>query len=421
MRRSNIGPGIIGCIALIALCLGLFLLSSRHRAAPVIPRDVDNRPIPVRPADVDDRLVSADNRFAIKLFDQMAGKQPIQNIFISPFSISAALAMTYAGAAGTTQKGMSNALELQGIGTSDVGKGNLALAHALTSADPKVKIEIANSLWAKEGVSFQPKFVSGAQKYYDAKVSGLAGAPATINNWVEQKTHDKIRDLIARLDPSTVLVLVNAIYFKGEWTTKFDKSKTTNEDFHLPASGTKAVPMMWQEDGHQYFMGDDFEALKLPYGNRSMSMYFFLPDKHSSLMEFYKQLTVQNWDKWMSSFHETDVPIGIPRFKVEWGGDPDGILNQPLIAMGMGEAFASNADFMNMALFRPLYVDKVVHKASMQVDEEGTTAAAAPPVLMTKGGRGMRMPMLIDRPFFCAIRDDRTGEILFMGSIADPK
>ncbi|HEY3298024.1 MAG TPA: serpin family protein [Armatimonadota bacterium] len=368
---------------------------------------------------VDKRLVAGNNSFGINLFHKIADGKVDQNVFISPFSISSALAMTCNGAAGTTEAAMRDTLGLKGMTVDQINSGNLALARSFKRASSKIELNSANSLWAREGYPIRREFVGRAEKYYDAKVSGLKGAPGTINSWVKQHTKGKITKIVDKVDPLSVLFLVNATYFKGDWARKFEKARTTDGAFHISSTKTKNVPMMWQSGDHEYFKTDSFEALRLPYGDKSVSMYIFLPDAKSDLKSFYKGLTPKNWDSWMGKFRNKKVEIAVPKFKAEWGGN----LNEPLKALGMGDAFMGGRhNFSKMTSVADVYVYAVMHKSFVQVDEEGTTAAAATSVEMRMKGKPMAPPiMIVNRPFFCAIRHDATGEILFMGTVANPQ
>jgi serpin B len=364
---------------------------------------------------VDQRLVSANNQFGMRLFKDIAAHKPAENVFISPSSISAALSMTYNGAAGTTKVAMGDTLGLKGVPMTDVNAGNLALTGALRSADPKIEIETANSLWIREAFPIRPEFISESEKFYGAQVSGLRGAPGTINSWVKQHTHGKIEKLVDRVDPLTVMFLVNATYFKGQWTEPFEKAATHDHDFHLSGGETKTVPMMWQTGLHEYFQGDGFQEVRLPYGRRSMSMYIFLPD--TDLQTFYAQLSAENLDNWMSQVRKTQIQVGVPRFKMDWSGN----LNEPLKALGMRDAFPEgHHDFENMTPDRSVCITEVLHKSFLQVDETGTVAAAATSVHMGLTAMPVFKSMIVDRPFFLVIRHDTSGEILFMGAVADP-
>ncbi len=380
---------------------------------------------------VDERLIGASSRFAFKFYNQLL-KQDTNtntNVFVSPSSVILALAMTYNGAEGTTRQAMARTLEIEGLNLSEVNSGFAELQRGADDADPKVQLKIANSLWARQGFTMKPEFVERSKKNYGAEVTSLdfnnPAAPTTINSWVKHKTDNLIESIVDRIDSDTVLFLINSIYFKGQWKIEFEKAKTKEENFHLLGGQQKKVQMMSQSGQYQYFKGEDFQAVALPYGNGRISMYVFLPDKATSLEAFEKKLTSENWEGWMKSIFRVEPgTVTLPRFKVEYRTD----LNDVLKALGMAEAFDPNvADLSGIAAINPaarLYISDVKHKAVAEVNEEGTKAAAVTSVgVSVTSVQVLREPftMKVDRPFFFAIRDNTTGLLLFMGSIVDPK
>lgn len=374
---------------------------------------------------VDSRLVSANTAFGLKLFAQVAAADVGKNILISPASVGLALAMTYNGAAGETKQGMERALEIQGMNHLELNQAYSQLRAALESPDPKVQVNIANSLWARKGVTFNPDFIQRNKQYYGAEVTALdfvdPGAPATINSWVSDKTKGKIDKIVDRIDAQAILFLINAIYFKGKWAAEFDKAKTREDQFTTLAGKQKRHPMMHQSGKYRYYEGKDLQAVSLPYGAGRLSMYIFLPAKGTSLAEFQKSLSVANWNSWMSEFIETKGEIAVPRFKVEYEVG----LNEALKALGMGVAFdPDRADFSGIVkTSENAFISRVKHKTFAEVNEEGTEAAAATSVEMSvTSAMQPRKPfrMIVDHPFVCAIRDNKTGTLLFLGSIIDP-
>ena len=376
---------------------------------------------------IDQRLISANSKFGFNLFSEIAKHESGKNVFISPVSVGLALSMTYNGAVGETKEGMQRVLEILGMNHLELNQAYSQLRAALESADPKVQLNIANSLWGKKGISFNPDFIKRNEQYYGAEVTALdfgdPGTPGRINSWVNDKTKGKIKGIVDKIDPQAILYLINAIYFKGAWTNEFAKARTKEETFTTGSGKQKPHPIMHQSGDYQYFENKDFQAVSLPYGNRRISMYLFLPAKGRSLGEFQKNLNAANWNSWMNSFGETKGEIGLPRFKVEY----EISLNDVLKALGMGIAFDQNrADFSGIVKMTPenVYISQVKHKTFAEVNEEGTEAAAATSVEMSVTSAMQprkTFRMIIDRPFFCAIRDNTTGTLLFMGSIVDPQ
>lgn len=371
---------------------------------------------------MDSRLVAANNDFGFRLSAHLVKRDTDKNVFVSPSSIAIALAMTYNGAEGTTKQALAETLGVGGMTLQEVNEANAALRVTLASLDPKVQLAIANSLWAKEGLEFKPDFIRRNKDFYGAKVTNLnftdPSALLTINGWVKERTNGKIDKLVKPedLDILTVLILINAIYFKGIWTVQFDKAKTEEGVFVLLDGSRKKHPMMSQSGRYTYYKGENFQAVSLPYGEGRISMYVFLPDKTTTLSEFQKSLDARNWEAWMHQFDETEGDVVLPRFKVEYEAE----LNDALTALGMGVAFTSKANFRGMCA-RPLFISKVRHKTFMEVNEEGTEAAASTAVIMKRLSPPQKFKMVVDRPFFCAIRDNKTGTVLFMGSIVEPK
>jgi serpin B len=374
---------------------------------------------------VDPRLSAASTKFGLKLYSEIGKQSAGKNVFISPASVALALAMTYNGAGGETGQAMARGLELSGMSLEEANRAYAELHKSLQSLDPKVQIEIANSLWGRKEMKFRPDFLDRAKEFYGAEVTSLdfndPGAPAAINDWVSRKTHGKIGKIVDQIGQDSILFLINAIYFKGKWTDEFEKAETTDQDFTLAGGKVKKHPMMSRTGRYPYFKGENFQAVSIPYGNKRVSMYVFLPEKGASLDEFVKGMDGAAWDGWMSRFRETKGDIVLPRFKLEY----EITLNDALASLGMGVAFdPDRADFSGMLQEgRRAFISSVKHKSFVEVNEEGTEAAAATSVeVQTTSARIERdtFRMVVDHPFFFAIRDNQTGMILFMGSINDP-
>jgi len=373
-------------------------------------------------------LVSADNEFGFKLFDEILKNDFGKNIFISPVSVAIALQMTYNGAAGDTRQAMAEAMKVKGMSLDELNRANAALKSVLKSSDPKVQLSIANSLWAKKGLPFKQDFIRRNRDYYKAEVSALdfnkPEAASTINRWVSKNTNGKIEKIVEPpIDPLTILFLINAVYFKGKWTVEFDEEDTKKGFFYLLDGTRKTHPMMRRHGNYKYYRAEKFQAISLPYGNERFSMYVFLPNEDSSLKEFYGGLNAKSWNEWMSQFRRMEGDIALPRFKIEY----EALLNEALSTLCMGIAFdGSYADFSNMVEKAVLeqgnvYISKVKHKTFIEVDEEGTEAAAATSVEMMITAVRPSFRMVVERPFFFAIVDDRTKAVLFMGSVVEPK
>ena len=360
-------------------------------------------------------VASANTRFGFKLLHDLRERDPGGNIFISPLSISIALTMTYNGAVGETERAMAEVLEIDGLDLSTINNSNRALRTSLENPDPKVEISIANSIWSRQGVDFNPDFLERNRVFFGAEIAALdfslPQATATINEWVNTNTNGKIEKIVDRINPQTLLFLINAIYFKGNWRDEFDKSMTRSGVFHLSDGSEKQVQMMRREGEYPYFRGERFEATSLPYGDGRVSMYIFLPNRDSNLNKFLRNLNAENWEGWIAQLQDRRQTMMLPRFKLEY----EVRLNDTLEALGMGIAFGGGADFSGMG--PSLFISEVRHKTFVEVNEEGTEAAAVTAVV---GVKSLPPAFRVDRPFFFAIYDAETETILFVGTVTEP-
>lgn len=369
------------------------------------------------------QLVQADNQFGFKLFDAITQRNSDNNVFISPLSISMALGMTLNGANGQTQADMERTLELAGLSTDEINQTYRSLIDLLTQLDPKVIFEIANSIWYRQGMTFESSFLDVNRTYFDAEIESLDFSnPASIdiiNNWVKDKTHDKIDKIIDDIAQDIVMFLINAIYFNGTWTYEFDKEMTHADYFTRIEGNNVPCKMMVQTGEFGYLETNDFQAVDLPYGDGLYSMTIFLPRYDATVDEFLADFNQSNWNTWTRQFKADSVTLELPKFKVEYKIT----LNEVLSALGMGIAFTSAADFTRMYKPGSLAIDYVLHKTYVEVDEEGTEAAAVTVVAIreTSGGpqHNYRF-MRVDRPFVFVIRENHSGMLLFMGKIVEP-
>jgi serine protease inhibitor len=370
-------------------------------------------------------LVRADNRFGLDVYKLLLAVRPQENIFISPLSIALALQMTAHGAAGRTLSAMEGALGVGAIGRPAVAAGNLALREELVNADKKVRLEIANSLWLRKGTKLQQQFVDECGKYYQAAVTALdfarPDAVTTINNWVSEHTGDKIKQVVSQLTPEDILVLVNAVYFKGSWTTQFDPKLTAPREFRLALGTAVQRNMMRREGEFRYKSTEEMQAVALPYGSGRMSMYLFLSKADDGLDGLVDRVEPENVSSMFDWFVEMKGEVVLPRFKLEF----EHSLSKILRLLGMDPAFGPGADFSDMvAPPATAAISDVLHKTFVEVNEEGTEAAAVTAVKMmaTAMPREVeKFSFVCDHPFLCVIRDDVTGSVLFLGAIYDPK
>jgi len=370
-------------------------------------------------------LVQADNKFGLDIFNYLTVARPQENVFISPLSIALALQMTAHGSAGATWDAMAGAMGVSGLTRAQVSAGNLALRDELLKADKKVRLDIANSLWLRKGVQLQKQFAADCGKYYQASVTTLdfaqPDAVVTINDWVSKNTGGRIRQIVSELKPEEILILINAIYFKGSWTREFDPKLTSAREFHLVSGGSKRQ-MMNREDRFRYKADDAMQAVALPYGDGRLNMYIFLPRDKDGLGKLIDATKPDNFAELFAGFGDRKGTVVLPRFKIEF----EQSLNAALKQLGMKQAFGPGADFTRMVMppYTSMGISEVLHKTFVEVNEEGTEAAAvtAVTVMATAMPRPEeRFSFVCDHPFLCAIRDDVTGSVLFLGAIFDPK
>lgn len=374
---------------------------------------------------VDPKLIGANNQFGFALLQELRAGDKEESILLSPVSVTLALAMTYNGAAGETEQAMAKAMYLNGMDKEALNQAVLDLRQSLQNAGPNVELTIANSLWARQGVTFKQQFLQTNQRYFGAQVRVLdfnaPNAPGTINRWVDSHTKGKIKKIVDTIPRDTVMFLINAIYFNGKWQKPFDKSLTQQKPFHLASGEQKPVQMMKQEGRFAYLKGEGFQMVSLPYGGGRLSMVIALPDEGVSLGEWLGTLDAERWKEWTSRLAMAEGELQLPRFKMDY----DKTLNDALKSLGMEVAFIPDrADFSGMREERDLFIQKVHHKAVVEVNEEGTEAAAVTSV--QTGITSFQQPrppfkMVVDRPFLFAIRDTRTGIVLFLGAVYEPQ
>ncbi|HLS89080.1 MAG TPA: serpin family protein [Sphingobacteriaceae bacterium] len=418
--------------ALLAAGCGLSGPGGRTAAAGIGPEPEG----PGYEVDLDNDVAAALNRMGLRLYRQLAAQEGNGGgddegddgggLFISPASIAMALAMTYNGARGETQAAMAQALSLEGLDLDTINESYYALIEELAAAaDPEagVQLRIANGIWHRQGVDFYEDFLDRNRQFYGAAVETADfDDPATvdaINGWVSDMTEGRVTELLEEIRDDSVMFLINALYFKGNWTDPFDPSHTRP----MPFNGGPEILMMFREGEMAHFKGEGFEAVRLPYGEEGrLAMYVFVPDEESGLDAFTAALTYDNWKEWQAGFAEKVGRVGLPRFRLAY----ETKLNDALKAMGMEIAFDRlRADFSGMRPVSPgnnLFIGDVLHETFLQVDEEGSEAAGATSVeIREESALIPDFELVADRPFFVAIQDDVTGVLLFAGAVTDPQ
>jgi len=367
-------------------------------------------------------VVPGNTEFALDLYGRLRSEEG--NLFLSPYSISTALAMTYAGARGETARQMADVLHF----TLEPARlhpafGTLEATIHEAGASPGCTVSLANALWGQQGDGFLEEFLALNRRCYGAgfhevDFSGaVEEARKTINVWVEEQTEKLIRELLHKgdLDPSPSLVLTNAIYFKGLWKRPFDPQKTADAPFHTDAAHTVTVPMMMQTEAFHVARHDELDVLEMPYGGNRLAMVVLLPTAVDGLPAVEKLLSAKQLERWLSEGRREEfVHVRIPRCKLDFRAGLAGTLK----ALGMTDAFGRSADFSGMNGQRDLFIGNVIHQAKVDVNEEGTEAAAATAVTMLKGPPPARF--VADHPFLFLIRDTQTGTILFIGRVVNP-
>jgi serine protease inhibitor len=404
----------------------IFLSIAGMLVASACSRDMSTDPGKVIVRDLnqsEQQISNAGEQFGISLFKHMVENEE-SNIFISPLSVSMALGMTLNGAAGSTESAMRQTLDFSGMEQLEINKAYSSLIKLLTSIDPKVQFEIANSIWTDEKFGVEPSFADVNQTYFDALIKAIdfrdASASDQINNWVDDKTHGKIDKVIDSIDARTVMYLINAIYFNGTWTYEFDKGETKEQRFKVNDNLSVQTPFMRQSnDNFSYFDNELMQAIDLPYGNGQFRMTVLLPRYGKTVADILQSLSPQNWKSWMSAFVEQKGTLALPKFKLEYKNS----LVDVLKTLGMDPAFSDEADFTGINKNGGLFISDVLHKTYVDVDEEGTEAAAVTVVEMrvtSVGGETGGFSMSVDRPFLFAIREKSSGVILFIGKMNNP-
>jgi serpin B len=364
--------------------------------------------------------VTQSNEFGFALFGGVRTTAPDQNLFLSPTSAAMALGMTLNGAGGLTLDSMRAALRLSGMQLSDINTGFRSLIDLLGGLDSTTQFSIANSIWAQSGVPWSPQFLDAGRTSFDAEIRSLdLQAPTSltaINDWVRDKTKGKIPTILDQVQSSEIMFLINAIYFKGQWRIGFDPDRTSPGTFNAGTGGPQSVPFMYREpDTLRYASVSDAEIVELLYGNGAWAMTIVLPSPGRSLSSVVAGLNAGRWQEWVQGLRDMKIGLALPKWRMEYKRE----LKDDLSTLGMRRAFDPNlADFTGMiqgAIGGNLYLTRVTQKTFVDVNEEGTEAAAATSVGV--GVTSAPMTVLVDRPFLFAIRERYSGTILFLGQV----
>ena len=431
MTNIMLTTTIVAILALTSCAPGAIAPDAGRGPGEAVASDLERVSAPEVSREDMDALVEGNSAFALALYQRLVEEKGDENVFYSPYSISLALAMTYAGARGETEQQMADTLHYT-LPQDRLHPAFNALDQTLESrgegAEGKdeegFRLNIANAIWGQKDYAFLESFLDTLARNYGAGLRLLdfaadaEKARATINEWVSEQTEGKIEELIPQgvLSAATRLVLTNAIYFNAAWAEPFEEEQTSDGTFHLLDGDEVTVPMMRQTTSFGYAAGQGYQAVELPYDGHELSMVILLPDA-TQFQGFEASLDAERMDSIVDQLESQQVALTMPKFEF----DAEFQLNDALKAMGMEDAFSGAADFSGMTGGRDLFISSVIHKAFVSVDEAGTEAAAATAVVMVESAApGEPVQVTVDRPFIFAIRDIQTGAVLFVGRVVDP-
>jgi serine protease inhibitor len=377
------------------------------------------------------KVVDGSNAFAFDLLRELVLASDTPNVFISPLSASMALGMTMNGAEGETWSQMRDALGFAGMGEVEINRAYRDLIALLLGLDARVRFGIANGIWADRVVTLLPAYLDRVRSHFDAEVRTVdfkdPGTKDAMNRWVSNATNGRIDKMFEAIPTDVIMYLINAVYFKGDWRSQFQKSRTAPAPFTRADGVTRQVDMMDGKVGYRTIFSHDPAAatgVELPYARGAFTAIAMLPPRDQSIRDFVAGLDRVEWARWMAAFDEqaerenTDrdgIQVRLPKFEIEWSDS----LIAPLRALGMTDAFEEElADFSRMTGGRDLFITEAFQKTFLRVDEEGTEAAAATAIGM--GPTSAPPSLSFDRPFLFAIRERFSGTILFIGVIGDP-
>jgi serpin B len=397
-------------------------------SAGILPScEKSDEPLEEEPPEIELRkksaeIIKADKAFGFELFREVYNLSEEDNLMISPLSVSYALGMTYNGAAGTTLEAFRNVLHFEDLTNQEVNESYKDLMEQLVTLDDHVEFSIANSIWYRLGFEVLSEFIATNQEYFDAAVEEIDFLdPQTleiINQWIEDKTNGKIQDMLDYIPGDAVMYLINAIYFNAQWRYEFDKDKTHEDNFMLADGSSHITDYMVVNGGFNYTSNEDFRAVELPYGDSAFSMVVMLPSVDKTVTDLVSNLDVEHWDSWFENSCMMNVQVELPKFKYGLKS----MLKDPLCNLGLGVAFSGAADFTRIRSAGELFISRVIHQTFIDVQEEGTEAAAATIVEIKElsGIGGGPVIFKADKPFLYLIKENSTGAIVFIGKVGKP-
>ncbi|HEY4196596.1 MAG TPA: serpin family protein [Mucilaginibacter sp.] len=406
---------------LYCLLLLLIVFASCHKDSAIKKKSAQGINLDLNSTEL--HQATADNAFTFNLFKTVqAGNSSnnTNNVFLSPLSVSFALGMTANGAKGATLDGIKSTLDFSGFTQDEMNSYYDHLITDLPKLDPQTTLNIANSIWYRQGFSVLPQFITTDSSYFHATIQGLdfnnPSSTDVINGWVNKQTNGKIPSIVGQISPGDVMYLINAIYFKSIWNTKFDASQTHPASFYTPDGSTVQASFMKGTVNYNFFADDKATVVELPYINNKYSMVIMYPNGSNTLNNAISSMDTANWNHYVNNMHAVNGLVNMPKFKFSYSI----LLNDALSQLGMGNAFSGSADFTGINSAGGLQITKVQHKAFVAVDESGTEAAAVTSV--TIGLTAVLNPpvITIDHPFLFVIREMKSGLILFEGTVNNP-
>ena len=408
----------------IRIVLALIIVSTMLSCEKNNQKKDDYKPVDL--SEKQKQVVASSNEFGFEFFRRaIALSDNSVNMMVSPLSISMALGMTRNGAANATLDSMNKTLFVSGLSETEINEACKSIIETFTSLDPDVKMQIANSIWNRQGFEVNPDFLNTNKNFFDAEITSLdfsnPESVNTINSWVDDKTNHLIKKIVDQIPDEAVMYLINAIYFKGQWKYQFEPKDTKELDFLVNGANVK-VPTMRQKTNLRYFKNENFEAVEMPYNQGNFNCTVILPEAGKTIGDIAPELTLTNWTSWINEFLEYEVTLEIPKFKYEY---EEKNVKPVLKDMGMGNAFDDNlADFSRINPNYQLFISDIKHKTFIETNEEGTEAAAVTSVEVgtTSVNPDEPQPVLvqINRPFIYLITEKSSQTILFIGAVNDP-
>lgn len=406
---------IIPIVLLLATLL-FVQCSENVNETPNLPDNTLDCSINEQPCD----LVNTINEFGFEVFQSLHEAEQDENSFIAPMSISTAISMVLNGADGDTKTAIQNTLNLKDWQMDEINKAYLTLLSQLPALDEAVRLEIANSIWYREGFDVLPAFLDVNSEFYKSEIRELdflkPEAVNVINAWVEDKTEGLIDEILKEIPAEAVMYLINAIYFQGDWTNAFDPEMNYNSNFSTNQGEVETEFMTLGKKHLAYFENDLFQSVSLPYGDSLFSMNIYLPKPDQSLNQVIEALSTANWRNWNAQYGATEILFSMPKFELAY----EKKLNDVLTDLGMGVAFTGKADFTKINSNGQLSISEVRHKSFITVDEKGTEAAAVTIIGVELTSVPLHPIMTVDRPFLFVIRDHTTNSALFIGKVNNP-